>query len=805
MKEFFKNLGRYKVSSTLNILGLGIAFAAAYIILVQVNFDLAYNRCFKDAERIYRLEFKSVMGDEGKKMPHVSHYVGEAVGDNNANVEEYAWAFPYPQPNIFIILPQEEIKEYFQAEARICSYNLPQLFNIPLLDGSYEELAHPNSIVISESFAQTHNLKVGDAVMTGSEKAPNMNVQTIRGIYPDFPDNCEFANTVVLQLTDKEIMPGKDEFCYSYYYKVHDAGQNDMVLANGLRLIAPRYGEAYEDLRKASEGASQEQWLKLGKEYMRLTSVYDIYFANDVEGIIGHDIGNRSTTYTLLSIAVLILAIAFINFVNFFMAMVPRRIRRVNTEKVFGCSTRRLRIGFVLEAVGLVALGLLLAAYIVFMVAPELTGMISTSVLLRDNPMIALSIVGAGFLLAVVSSIYPAYYITSVPPAFALKGTFGNTASGRRMRYVLLGIQFAISIALITCTLFIRLQHTYMMRYDMGFNKENVLGVNLGSGSATKSRWDFNARQQFTHELKTNPMIVDAAFGSENFIAPTRSTHNRVTEKGDNIFFQSYSVSYNFLRVMGIELIEGRDYMPEDEQQDDKQLYIFNETAQKEFGLKVNEDLNGATAIGFCKDFKFRSLQYESSAFAFCVREHTGYIKHCYVRTTANADIEAVEKHIKDCVTKMGDDANSITIEFFDEELGRQYEKERELNRLITIFALISICISLMGVFGLVFFETQYRRREIALRRVHGAQISEILRMFVLQYARMVGVAFLFAVPVSYLIMTRWLEGYAYHIPLYWWVFALALLIVLVVTSAIVLARSWKAAKENPVNALYKE
>ena len=108
MKEFFKNLGRYKVSSVLNILGLGIAFAAAYIILVQVNFDLGYNRCFEDADKLYRLEFKSVMGDATKKMPHVSHYVGEAVGDNNANVEEYAWAFPYPQPNFFLILPQED-------------------------------------------------------------------------------------------------------------------------------------------------------------------------------------------------------------------------------------------------------------------------------------------------------------------------------------------------------------------------------------------------------------------------------------------------------------------------------------------------------------------------------------------------------------------------------------------------------------------------------------------------------------------------------------------------------------------------
>ena len=148
---------------------------------------------------------------------------------------------------------------------------------------------------------------------------------------------------------------------------------------------------------------------------------------------------------------------------------------------------------------------------------------------------------------------------------------------------------------------------------------------------------------------------------------------------------------------------------------------------------------------------------------------------------------------------------NDITIEFFDDELGRQYEKESKLNRLITIFSIISICISLMGVFGLVFFETQYRRREIAVRRVHGAKISQILGMFVGQYAKMVLVAFLFAVPVSYLIMQRWLQGYAYHIPLYWWVFALALLIVLAVTSAIVLARSWRAAKENPVEALYKE
>ena len=802
MKEFFKNLGRYKVSSVLNILGLGIAFAAAYIILVQVNFDLGYNRCFKDADKLYRLEFKSVMGDATKKMPHVSHYVGEAVGDNNANVEEYAWAFPYPQ-NYDLRICNEEPQIPVTTSVRICSPNLLKLFNIPFIAGSYEELGKPNSVIISESLAKIHHIEVGEAIALGSGYLSNKNVQTVRGIYPDFPDNCEFGNTEVFRLTDKDALANKEEFAFTYYYKVYDAEQNNQMLANGMRLIAWDFGEAYEEVREAYEKDDPNTWMEVGNDFMRLTPIYDIYFTNDVEGMIGYSVGNRFTTYTLMSIAMLILIIAFINFFNFFMAMVPRRIRRVNTEKVFGCPTRRLRIGFVFEAVGLVALGLLLATYIVFMVAPELMGMLSTSAMLKDNPVIALLIVALGLVLAVVSSVYPAYYITSVPPAFVLKGSFGNTAAGRRIRYVLLTIQFVISIALITCTLFIRLQHSYMMRYDMGFNKENVLAVNLES--APKSRWDFNARQQLAGELKSNPMIADVAFAVENFIEPVRSTHNRVKDNDEHVFFQAYYVSYNFLPFMGIELIEGRDYMPEDELQADKQLYIFNELARKEFDLKINENLNGATVIGFCKDFKFRSLQYENSPFAFCVREHTGFITHCYVRTMPGADIESVRKHIKDCVTKMGDNADKITIEFFDEELGRQYEKERELNRLITIFALISICISLMGVFGLVFFETQYRRREIAVRRVHGAQISQVLGMFVGQYVKMVLVAFLFAAPVSYLIMSRWLEGFAYHISLYWWVFLIALAIVLAVTSAIVVARAYRAAKEDPVEALYKE
>ena len=211
--------------------------------------------------------------------------------------------------------------------------------------------------------------------------------------------------------------------------------------------------------------------------------------------------------------------------------------------------------------------------------------------------------------------------------------------------------------------------------------------------------------------------------------------------------------------------------------------------------------------VGFCEDVKMQPLQKATRPTAFYVSGRDPRFFTAYIRTTENVDLDVLKAHIESSFAKLDPQVKpeQLKIQSIDEQLSREYEQEQELTRLISVFSIVAILIALMGVFGLVFFETQYRRREIALRRVHGAQISEILRMFVMQYARMVGVAFLFAVPVSYLIMSRWLEGYAYHIPLYWWVFALALLIVLAVTSAIVLARSWKAARENPVNALYKE
>ena len=811
MKEFFKNLHRYKVSSVLNILGLSIAFAAAYAILVQVNYDLGFNRSLKDAERVFRLE-TAIFSEfyDGKMSDSMNDYLGQTFGDDTTMVEAFGRTMFEPL-SIALKLNAGGAEHLVEVNASEGTKGFPEAVGFELVNGSFERLSIPNSVLMSKEFIKTHGLQLDDVVQDEEGES-----YTIVGTFEDFPRNCDFYGIQMFCSVDPDGWQQAGNWNYTYFYKLKKAWMKDAFVESlypkhyefnesRMKMYYEWKGQEYPDTMTLDKFRAEE------KNQLQLTPIGDIHFA-DVDS--ENKRGNATTTYTLLAIGVVILIIAFVNFINFFMAMVPRRIRRVNTEKIFGCTARRLRLGFVGEAIGLVLLSLLLAAYIIFMVAPEVSAgsFISTSIALEENWDVVLMMMGIGVLLAIVSSISPAYYITSVSPAFAIKGSFGNTAKGRRLRSALLGLQFFISLALIICTMFIKLQHSFMMNYDMGFNREYLISSVLDSYAMGPT--EDGQRPALVSLLKESPMIKDVTFSQNRMVSKdARQGWGREVEgevRKDEVVVDVQIVTPEFLEVMGIEITEGRNFEPRD-MQNPNGTVIYNETARRRYNLTMDTRIKWQSGVaevaGFCKDAKMQPLQYEIQPMAFYIYGQNLYYPQLYIRTTEGADFEAVKAYIEESILKLAPKAKpeDIKVEFFDEQLGREYEKEKELTRLVSVFSIVAILIALMGVFGLVFFETQYRRREIAVRRVHGAKIGQILQMFVGQYARMVFVAFLFAVPVSYLIMQRWLQGYAYHIPLYWWVFALALLIVLAVTSAIVLARSWRAAKENPVEALYKE
>ena len=405
--------------------------------------------------------------------------------------------------------------------------------------------------------------------------------------------------------------------------------------------------------------------------------------------------------------------------------------------------------------------------------------------------------------MTIASSVYPALYITPFFPAFAIKGAFGSTAKGKGLRYTLISLQFVISIAFVICAMFIKMQHSYMMNYDMGFDKEYLLTANVGVATAD--------RESFTDELLKDPDIADVAWAAGPLVNSSRMGWGR-TFKGEQINIDSYPVSWNFLKFMGIDIVEGRDFTPADEKSEHG-VFIFNQIAKEKYGFTLEDKVNGHSAeteiAGFCEDFQFRPLQYELNPFAFYIFGKNPWwdLTHLYIRTSPGASYQDVQATLNNTILKFnpGANLNKFRLQFFDEELGRQYRKEKDLTTMITLFTLIAIIISLMGVFGLVVFETQYRRKEIGVRRVLGSSVGEILKMFNMRFLKMLAVCFVIAVPISYFIIDFYYSTFAHSSPIYWWVFAAAGAAVALIVAAVVTVTSLRSATENPVESLRSE
>ena len=444
---------------------------------------------------------------------------------------------------------------------------------------------------------------------------------------------------------------------------------------------------------------------------------------------------------------------------------------------------------------------------------------ISAPVSVLANGRVALGLLAAAVAAGVAVSLYPAWYITSFPPAFVIKGSFQSSAAGRLLRTVLVGMQYVISLVLIVSALFIHRQHTFMMHYEMGFDRSQLLAVTVPTEVFSELRdgeeqpLAYTRRDAFTDKLKRHPSIADVAYANGDLVAANRMGWGR-DFKEKAIYFQCYPVSWNFLQMMGIEVTEGRDFTPSDEQFR-YGTFIFNETARRQFELTTEDKLIGhiidgsgerAVIAGFCRDFHFKPMQYTIEPLAFYVygTYAWGYPSHTYIRTVPGAPVGEVRDYIRRTILEFAPTADPAQIEpvFFDEELETNYRKEKKLATLVLLFSMLSILISVMGVFGLVLFETQYRRREIGIRRVNGATVGEILALFNRKFLRIALVCTVAALPLGYAIIDRWLTQFAYRTPMVWWIFAAAAAIVVGITALTVTIRSWNAAHENPVNSI---
>ena len=786
------------VSKMLNIVGMAMAFAALYVIMVQVNFDLGYNKKVKDSDRIYAISMPDWY-TPGNWKTTLSRPLCENV-INNVSCVECGGTTSIGKGYSEKFSLQEDGSGSFYLNVSQSSLGAFKVFSVETVEGSIDNIVPWKDLVISDTKAEKLGLHVGDVIYSHNHGA-TMQEYNIAAIYKHFPSNTDLSEIECFVNMGDLNIDLFSEWSYPYFVKLNSADD-----------IEPFEKQAFDYVVKTFNNMANEHGEELSEEdrkeaesrlKIKLFPFDEMYFEKTISSA-GRS-GSKTTTYTLLAIAILVIVIAFINFINFFFALVPVRLKSVNTRKILGASRSNLVFGIVVESVVMIIVALALAAGIVkLFCGSTIAALIPCSTLISNNIAIAFGTALGGIVLAIVSSLYPALYITAFPPAFALKGSFGTASKGMAFRVGLICFQFIVSLILIICASFVTMQRQYMLHYDMGFDRSNLLQVNTSSKIAAM-------RESATSELKNNPEIKDVTFASGDIVTSFRMDWGRPF-KGEQINFKCYPVQHNFLDFMGIEIVEGRNFTDSDELCDNG-VFIFNEAARDKFGLTLEDKIHGhqteTDIVGICKNFNYKALSEGIEPFALYIFGKNSWttLNTLYIRTQPGADIPTLIDWIKTKLNEMDPSVpkDEFDVMFFDSRLDSEYGRERNTSRIILLFTVLAITISLMGVFGLVMFEAEHRRKEIAIRRINGASVVDVLKMFNIKFIRIVIVCFVLSIPISWLIVDAYLKGFAYRMPTHWWVFFSAFLSVMIVTLIVVTLRCLSAALSNPIKSIKTE
>ena len=786
------------MSKMLNIVGMAMAFAALYVIMVQVNFDLGYNKKVKDSDRIYAISMPDWF-TPGNWRTTLSRPLYENV-INNVSCVECGGTTSIGKGYSEKFSLQEDGSGSFYLNVSQSSLGAFKVFSVEAVEGSIDNIVPWKDLVISDTKAEKLGLHVGDVIYSHNHGA-TMQQYNIAAIYKHFPSNTDLSEIECFVNMGDLNIDLFSEWSYPYFVKLNSADDIEPFEKQAFDYVVKTFNNmANEHGEELSEEDRKEAESKLK---IKLFPFDEMYFEKTISSA-GRS-GSKTTTYTLLAIAILVIVIAFINFINFFFALVPVRLKSVNTRKILGASRSNLVFGIVVESVVMIIVALALAAGIVkLFCGSTFAALIPCSALISNNIAIAFGTALGGIVLAIISSLYPALYITAFPPAFALKGSFGTASKGMAFRVGLICFQFIVSLILIICASFVTMQRQYMLHYDMGFDRSNLLQVNTSSKIAAM-------RESATSELKNNPEIKDVTFASGDIVTSFRMDWGRPF-KGEQINFKCYPVQHNFLDFMGIEIVEGRNFTDSDELCDNG-VFIFNEAARDKFGLTLEDKIHGhqteTDIVGICKNFNYKALSEGIEPFALYIfgKNPWKMLNTLYIRTQPGADIPTLIDWIKIKLNEIDPSVpkDEFDVMFFDSCLDSEYGRERNTSRIILLFTVLAITISLMGVFGLVMFEAEHRRKEIAIRRINGASVVDVLKMFNIKFIRIVIVCFVLSIPISWLIVDAYLKGFAYRMPTHWWVFFSAFLSVMIVTLIVVTLRCLSAALSNPIKSIKTE
>ena len=795
MKLMIRNLlylfKRFKTAVVLNLFGLTIAFAAFLLIVMQVDYEMNYDAMHSKSGRTFRLE-----ANHGEFEHNAIHCLmfSDAFVNSSAHITDYSYRYPFYGGERYCQIDEVDDQgeaKVFKENFQLCLPNISDVFDFHMKEGSVECLSIPGSVLIPESVAKRLfdiQSAIGKRIrMSGSSgwQPVSTTILTIGGVYKDFPGNTTVQNRIYVPMDQLDLLKSSWQmYANEIYVTLDDPLNKEEVLDH--------FNKTF-DFAKSQMGSAQEIAL-------RLTPLKDVYYTHDTTFDFNPK-GHRETNYVLLGIAFLILFIAGINFTNLTTSLIPLRLKTINTHRVLGCSIYKLRAISLIESIVICLISYILALFIVNDLSyTPIANWVDADIRLSQYKGLILLTALIAILTGCLAGLYPAIRSTSYAPALVLKGSFGLSPKGKKVRVALIGFQYTVSIALIIVTLFMGLQNHFMTSSEqLGFNKDQVAIVNLTPEIYAKHK------PQYIQKLKDYPGIEDVAFSVYELSKEDDMIDLEYARHEDkDVFFKVFYASENFLSVMDIQVEEGRDFTREDlnKAQSD---YIINPAAERDFHLHPGDRFNDRTVLGVSKDFRFNSCRIASSPFVFALNNDIPNPKLVsYIRFNSKTNLQEAVAHVRETLKEI-DPTFPFEISFYNTILNNLYQKEQTLGKLISLFGIMAILISIVGVFGLVLFETQYRRKEIGIRKINGATTGQILLMFNKTYIRIVSVCFIISIPIAWMGTQQWLENFAYKTPLHLWVFIVAFLIILSVTIGTVTFRNWQAANENPVNSVKSE
>jgi putative ABC transport system permease protein len=785
LKSALRFLKQNKLFAGINALGLSIALAASFLILLFVINELSFDQCHKNRKRVYKvINYYKVFNKTFSGTPYI---LAHALKDEFPQIRK---AVNLRHVRGFKLKLKDEFVNIMDVEAT--DSDIFDIFTLPLIMGSSHQnlLDDQSSIVLSRDMADKFfrgQNPIGKEILGLVNKEEHIFI--VKGVYENIPVNSTFRAECMVN-SKWTLAPLNKDFNIS---DIESRWDMDfwitwVLLSDDCNVKSLENQFIGFEIKNISE--------KPDSQYS-LQNLSDVYLGSD--NILNTQIqGNISNLRLFSGIAFLIILVSAINYIILSTAVSSSRSKEIGIRKTYGAGINSIKNQLLSESVLLALLVLPISLVMMWLTMPYAGKLFQTQLhIINSNILVYVSVyLTLTIFIGVVSGIYMSSYLSSLKVLDILKSTVHSGKRRLFFRQSLIVIQLVIFCSFVACTLIIRSQYRYALKIDMGYYNSEILLIDLGNG--------FSGYSVYINNIKSNPNVIMAA-GTMEGLPMQNSGFTMIPNfqyKDQKVEVEAMAIDYNFLKTMGISVIQGRDFSKE-YGSDPTQSIILNETAVKQLGIidPLGKMINDQTIIGIVKDFNLHSIHSKIPPLTIHLTEK--YIQQVVVHYkpgTLTSILPMLETEWK----KAAPDRR-FSYETIEDLIQSLYSSEKNLTSIVSIFALFTLLIAALGLFGLTLFVAKSRTKEIGIKKVFGSLEKSIIYSFLFENFILVSLAAIISVPLTLHFMRRWLNNFAFKVNISWWVFIISFAVALVVVLLTVFFHSYKASHLNPVNALKYE